>query len=116
MLYHWIGDASFRKGMHNYLTKFSYNNALTEDLWEALGAASGLPVADVMSGWTGQMVRCIPLYIMKEKHFFIEIVYALDQYFFVRWRGVNLQGGPLIRYRMRSSLTIRLQGTDRIYL
>ena len=57
MLYHWIGDTSFRKGMHNYLTKFSYNNALTEDLWEALGAASGLPVADVMSGWTGQMVN-----------------------------------------------------------
>jgi len=55
MLYHWIGDSNFRKGMHNYLKKFSYNNALTEDLWAELGAASGLPVGEVMSGWTSQM-------------------------------------------------------------
>jgi len=55
MLYEWIGDAAFRKGMKQYLTKFSYKNAFTEDLWESLSEASGLPVGDVMAGWTGRL-------------------------------------------------------------
>ena len=41
--------------MNDYLTKFKYNNAFTEDLWEALGKASGKPVSDVMTTWTKQM-------------------------------------------------------------
>jgi puromycin-sensitive aminopeptidase len=41
--------------MNQYLTKFKYNNAITEDLWEALGTASGKPVLDVMTTWTKQM-------------------------------------------------------------
>ena len=45
MLYEWLGDANFRKGMHNYLSKFSYSAAQTEDLWAELEAASGQPVA-----------------------------------------------------------------------
>ena len=45
MLYEWVGDAKFRKGMHNYLRKFSYAAAQTEDLWRELEAASDLPVA-----------------------------------------------------------------------
>ena len=55
MLHNWIGDAAFRSGMEAYLNKFAYNNALTEDLWEELGKASGKPVNDVMSGWTSRM-------------------------------------------------------------
>ena len=55
MLHNWIGDAAFRQGMEKYLNKFAYNNALTEDLWAELGAASGKPVNDVMSGWTSRM-------------------------------------------------------------
>ena len=41
--------------MNQYLTKFKYKNAITEDLWESLGAASGKPVLDVMTTWTKQM-------------------------------------------------------------
>ena len=55
MLHNWIGDAAFRQGMEKYLNKFAYKNALTEDLWAELGAASGKPVNDVMSGWTSRM-------------------------------------------------------------
>lgn len=55
MLYNWIGDKSFKSGMHNYLTKYSYQNAETPQLWAELEAASGLPVNAVMSTWTGQM-------------------------------------------------------------
>jgi puromycin-sensitive aminopeptidase len=55
MLHNWIGDGAFRTGMEAYLNKFAYSNALTEDLWAELGAASGKPVNDVMSGWTSRM-------------------------------------------------------------
>jgi len=55
MLHDYIGDTDFRKGMHDYLTKFQYSNAFTEDLWAALGTASGKPVNKVMTTWTKQM-------------------------------------------------------------
>lgn len=55
MLHDYIGDADFRKGMHEYLTKFQYKNAFTEDLWASLGTASGKPVNKVMTTWTKQM-------------------------------------------------------------
>uniref|UniRef100_A0A6G1SDN0 Aminopeptidase n=1 Tax=Aceria tosichella TaxID=561515 RepID=A0A6G1SDN0_9ACAR len=54
MLYNYIGDDNFRKGMKDYLTKFEYKNAVTEDLWDCLEAASSKPVRKLMSGWTGQ--------------------------------------------------------------
>lgn len=55
MLQLWIGEENFRKGLQQYLTKFAYSNALTEDLWAELGKASGFPVHDVMSCWTSTM-------------------------------------------------------------
>lgn len=55
MLHNYIEDDDFRKGMHQYLTKFMYKNAATEDLWNCLEAASGKPIEAVMSTWTSQM-------------------------------------------------------------
>ena len=34
--------------MNEYLTKFAYKNAVTEDFWESVSAASGKPVVMVM--------------------------------------------------------------------
>lgn len=55
MLYHYLGDDNFRKGMHLYLTKFKYANTVTEDLWECLEKASGKQVVNIMQGWVQQM-------------------------------------------------------------
>ena len=55
MLYNWIGDSAFKKGMNRYLSKYSYQNTLTPQLWAELEAASGLPVTSVMKTWTEQM-------------------------------------------------------------
>ncbi|XP_072032705.1 puromycin-sensitive aminopeptidase-like [Amphiura filiformis] len=55
MLHDFIGDAAFRKGMNAYLTKHKYKNTQTEDLWRALGEASGKPIEEIMSSWTKQM-------------------------------------------------------------
>ncbi|KAL8585740.1 hypothetical protein ACOMHN_056369 [Nucella lapillus] len=54
MLHDYIGDEDFRKGMNLYLTKHKYTNTVTEDLWSALGKASGKPVRDLMNTWTSQ--------------------------------------------------------------
>jgi len=54
MLHNYIGDEAFRTGLHNYLEKFKYKNAVTEDLWEALSQASNKPVNDLMQLWTKQ--------------------------------------------------------------
>ena len=55
MLYNWIGDAAFKSGMKSYLTKYSYQNTLTPQLWAELEAASSLPVTSVMKTWTEQV-------------------------------------------------------------
>ncbi|XP_038047211.1 puromycin-sensitive aminopeptidase-like [Patiria miniata] len=55
MLHDYIGDETFRKGMNVYLTRFKYSNTFTEDLWEALGEASGKCIKELMSTWTLQM-------------------------------------------------------------
>lgn len=54
MLEHFLGEASFRRGVRNYLKAHAYENARTEDLWRALGSASGQPVGALMGTWTRQ--------------------------------------------------------------
>ncbi|XP_054154240.1 puromycin-sensitive aminopeptidase-like [Oppia nitens] len=54
MLYKFIGDELFRKGMRLYLDRHQYKNTITEDLWTALQEASDRPVRDVMNTWTKQ--------------------------------------------------------------
>lgn len=54
MCYMWIGDDAFRAGMHDYLLTNAYKNALTENLWQALGKSSKLEVDKMMSTWTLQ--------------------------------------------------------------
>ncbi|CAM1326966.1 NPEPPS (predicted), partial [Pycnogonum litorale] len=55
MLYNYITDKCFQDGLHHYLTKFSYKNAITEDLWASLGDASGKPINKIMNTWTKQV-------------------------------------------------------------
>jgi puromycin-sensitive aminopeptidase len=54
MLYHYIGDEHFRNGMQSYLSKWSYKNAITEDLWDSLEESSKKPIRSIMSTWTRQ--------------------------------------------------------------
>lgn len=55
MLYHYLGDADFKKGMHLYLTKHKYKNTCTEDLWAAFEETSSRPVGNIMPTWIKQM-------------------------------------------------------------
>ncbi|AJS53067.1 Ape2p [Saccharomyces cerevisiae YJM1447] len=52
MISKWLGEETFIKGVSQYLNKFKYGNAKTEDLWDALADASGKDVRSVMNIWT----------------------------------------------------------------
>ncbi len=49
-LRHLLGDEVFRKGVHNYLTKYAYKNATLDDFIGALGEAAHRD----LRGWTQQ--------------------------------------------------------------
>ncbi len=53
MLENYLGDENFRKGLHNYLTKYQYQNTEKEDLWRELSQASGQDVAAIANDWIG---------------------------------------------------------------
>jgi tricorn protease interacting factor F2/3 len=51
MLESYVGEETFRRGVSNYLRKFSFSNASGKDLWDSLGAASNLPVSKIAREW-----------------------------------------------------------------
>jgi puromycin-sensitive aminopeptidase len=51
MLEQYLGEETFRDGIRHYLTKHSYANTVTTDLWDALEEISKQPVRDVMNTW-----------------------------------------------------------------
>ena len=51
MLEQYLGEDTFRDGIRRYLVKHAYANTVTKDLWDALGEASGEPVATIMDTW-----------------------------------------------------------------
>ena len=54
MLEAFLGEESFRRGLHKYLTDHQYDNANTGDLWRALEEVSSQPVSELMSSWINQ--------------------------------------------------------------
>ena len=52
MVSKWIGEHYFIKGVSEYLCKYQYGNAKTEDLWKYLSLVSGKDVTNVMNVWT----------------------------------------------------------------
>jgi aminopeptidase N len=54
MVESYLGEDTFRAGIRSYMKQHAYSNTTTADLWDALQAASGKPVATVASGFTEQ--------------------------------------------------------------
>ena len=56
MMEDFMGEEDFRRGISNFLKKFSFQNAVTEDLLSELSAVSseGLNVTHIMNTWTRQ--------------------------------------------------------------
>jgi aminopeptidase N len=54
MLEDYLGEAAFRAGIGKYMADHAYGNTTTADLWQALEAASGKPVASIAAAFTEQ--------------------------------------------------------------
>ncbi|MEK6908976.1 MAG: M1 family metallopeptidase [Nanoarchaeota archaeon] len=55
MLENYIGEENFRKGVSNYLKKYSYDNATASDLWDSLDKVSKeKKVKEIMKSWISQ--------------------------------------------------------------
>ena len=52
MISKYLGEDVFMEGVRIYLKRHAYQNTRTEDLWKALGEASGRDVQNVMDIWT----------------------------------------------------------------
>lgn len=51
MLLDYIGEEAFRAGLKQYFEKHAYGNTTRDDLWAALGQASGKDVGALMTPW-----------------------------------------------------------------
>ena len=49
-LVNYIGMETFQKGMQNYITKYKYQNAVSNDLWNSFGSG----ILELMDCWTHQ--------------------------------------------------------------
>ena len=54
MLEDYVGEPNFRKGLKEYLKTFKYKNAKGQDLWDAIGKASKMPVSSMVNSWLKQ--------------------------------------------------------------
>jgi len=54
MLEDYVGEPNFRKGLMAYLKAFKYKNARGQDLWNAIGKASKMPVSSMVNSWLKQ--------------------------------------------------------------
>jgi len=54
MIESYMGEEEFKKGLSDFLKRFSYSNATASDLWDALEKASGKPVSKIMSAWVNK--------------------------------------------------------------
>ncbi len=54
MLEQYLGEDRFREGIRRYMRTHQFDNADTPDLWAAIEAETGEPVADIMHSWIYQ--------------------------------------------------------------
>jgi aminopeptidase N len=54
MVENYLGEETFRKGVHNYLAAHEYSNATAEDFWGAQTKTSGKPVDKIMESLVAQ--------------------------------------------------------------
>jgi len=54
MLFDFVGEETFSKGLESYFKKYAYKNTSRLDLWAELSAASGFDIGALMTPWIEQ--------------------------------------------------------------
>ena len=68
MLHEYIGDEVFRKGLRIYMARHKYGNTTTEDLWRALGEASGKDIEQFMGDWVSKPGHPVLSFELEDTH------------------------------------------------
>lgn len=76
-----VGVESFRKGMRAYMAKHKYQNAITDDLWNALEEASSIPIGRLMHQWVSQMGYPLVKVVRREQTATHTILHLEQQWF-----------------------------------
>ncbi len=54
MIESYLGEETFRRGISEYLARFQYANARSEDLWASLSEVARQPVGRILQEWIGR--------------------------------------------------------------
>ncbi|MHA1370839.1 MAG: ERAP1-like C-terminal domain-containing protein, partial [Promethearchaeota archaeon] len=54
MIKEYLGDEKFQKGIHHFLTKHKFENAVSDDYWRAIEEATGEPISQIIESWVHQ--------------------------------------------------------------
>lgn len=78
MLQHYVGHKDFQAGLKSYFADHAYKNTVANDLWTAIGKASGKDITSLMNTWIAQ-----PGYpkVMVEQH--DDTIHLAQERFFI---------------------------------
>ena len=80
MIENFLGEREFREGIRRYIKKYSFQNAVAQDLWTELERASGQPVSAIAHDWFTQ--PGFPLITAKATHSDLRHLSIVQQRFF----------------------------------
>ena len=115
MLENFLGEKNFRLGLKRYLQNHKYQNATTDDLWDALEAASKKPVKKMMNSWIKQVGY--PLVeadlndsklILRQRRFLLEKEKKFQKGMWTIPISVRTKNGLYSKMMLKKSETIKL--------
>lgn len=95
MLNEYVGEANFRQGLQNYLNKFKFRNASSNDLWTEIDlAAPEKCVKELMQDWTkkqGFPILSVSKRVNEQNHTILQ----LKQSRFLRYTSERVDSGDI---------------------
>ena len=115
MLEQFLGPDVFRQGIAHYIAKHQYDNARTEDLWDALGEASGQPVREMMNSWVLQTGYPVVEIETRRRRDGVEVLASQRRFFYENITGAA-DGGDETRWHVPLSVKTFVTGTTSVLM
>ena len=115
MLEQFLGPDVFRQGIAHYIAKHQYDNARTEDLWDALGEASGQPVREMMNSWVLQTGYPVVEIETRRRRDGVEVSASQRRFFYENITGAD-DGGDETRWHVPLSVKTFVTGTTSVLM
>jgi tricorn protease interacting factor F2/3 len=108
MLESYVGEAAFRNGLRAYLLKHAYDNAVGQDLWNAIEKSSGQPVIRIMESWV--KTQGYPMITAQEKEG--KIVLQQERFFLGDGKSEQIWPVPLTIQRRGTSESVLMEAAN----